>query len=66
MKRCKTPIIFSKGVYNMAIKVFNGLPDTLKINSSDPKTFKGNLKDILYMNSFYTMEELFSRWMFSI
>jgi hypothetical protein len=37
--------IFSKGVYHMAIKVFNGLPDTLKINSSDPKKFKANLKD---------------------
>jgi hypothetical protein len=31
--------IFSKGVYPMAIKVFNGLPDTLKINSSDPSRF---------------------------
>jgi hypothetical protein len=49
--------IFSKGVYHMAIKVFSGLPDTLKINSSDPKKFKVNLKEILYMKSFYTMEE---------
>jgi hypothetical protein len=36
--------IFSKGVYHMAIKFLNGLPDTLKINSSDPKKFKANLK----------------------
>jgi hypothetical protein len=28
--------IFSKGVYHMAIMIFNGLPDTLKIHSSDP------------------------------
>jgi 2,3-bisphosphoglycerate-independent phosphoglycerate mutase len=33
-------VIFSKGVYHKAIKVFNGLSDTLKINSSDPKKFK--------------------------
>jgi hypothetical protein len=53
--------IFSKGIYHMAIKVFNGCPDTLKINSSDPKMFKANLKDFLYMNSFYTTEEFFNR-----
>jgi hypothetical protein len=41
----------------MAIKVFNGLPDTLKINSIDPKKFKANLKEFLYIKSFYTMEE---------
>jgi hypothetical protein len=53
--------IFSKGVYHMAITVFNGLPDTLEINSSDPKMFKANLKEFLDMNSFYTMEEFFNR-----
>jgi hypothetical protein len=46
--------IFSKGVYHIAIKVFDGLPDTLKINSSYLKKFKANLKDFLYFN---TMEE---------
>jgi hypothetical protein len=53
-------------IYHMAIKVFSGLPDTIKVNSSDPKKFKANLKNFLYMNSFYTMEESFNRWMFSI
>jgi hypothetical protein len=53
--------IFSKGVYHMAIKVFTGLSDTLKINSSDPKKFKANLKEFLYMNSFYMMDEFFNR-----
>jgi hypothetical protein len=57
--------IFSKGVYHMAIKVFNELPDTLKINSSYPKKFKANLKECLHVNSFYTMEEFFNRRMFS-
>jgi hypothetical protein len=53
--------IFSKAVYHMNIKVFSGLPDTIKINSNDPKKFKANLKDFVYMNSFYTMEEFFNR-----
>jgi hypothetical protein len=53
--------IFRKDVYHMAIKVFNGLLDTFKINSGDPKKFKADLKEFLYMNSFYTMEEFFNR-----
>jgi hypothetical protein len=32
--------IFSKGVYHMAVKFYNGLPYTLKTNSSYPKKFK--------------------------
>jgi hypothetical protein len=50
----------------MSIKAFNGLPDTLEINSSDPKKFKANSEEFLYMNSFYTVEEFFNRLMFSI
>jgi hypothetical protein len=34
--------IFSKDVHHMAIKIFNGLSDTLKINSRDPKKLKAN------------------------
>jgi hypothetical protein len=52
--------IFSKVVYHMAITVFSGLPDILKINSSYPKKFKANLKQFLYINS-YKMEEYFNR-----
>jgi hypothetical protein len=33
----------------MAIKVFNGFPVTLKINSSDPKKFKANLKNFFIL-----------------
>jgi hypothetical protein len=43
-----------KGVYHMAIKVYNGLPYELKAISSYPQKFKANLKDFLYTNSFYT------------
>jgi hypothetical protein len=41
--------IFGKGVYHMAIKVFNGLPETHNINSSAPKKFKANLKDFFFV-----------------
>jgi hypothetical protein len=30
----------------MAVKVYNGLPYTLKTNSSYPKKFKANLKGV--------------------
>jgi hypothetical protein len=48
-------------VYHMAIKVYNGLPYELKANFSYPIKFKANLKDFLYNNSFYTLEEYFNR-----
>jgi hypothetical protein len=50
-----------KGVYHMAIKVYNGLPYELKEISSYPKKVKANLKDFLYTNSFYALEEFFNR-----
>jgi hypothetical protein len=53
--------IYGKGVCHMAIKVYNGLPYELKANFSYPKKFKANLKDFLYTNSFYTLEEFFNR-----
>jgi hypothetical protein len=43
--------IFSKGVHHTAIKVYTGLPYTLKTNSSYPKKFKAILKDFLYIPS---------------
>jgi hypothetical protein len=53
--------IYGKGVYHMAVKVFNGLPYNLKEISNNPKKFKANLKGFLYSNSFYTLEEFFKR-----
>jgi hypothetical protein len=53
--------IYGKGVYHMAVKVFNGLPYNLKEISNNPKKFKANLKDFLYSNSFCTLEEFFNR-----
>jgi hypothetical protein len=51
---------YGKGVYHMAVKVFNGLPYKLKVISSDAREFKVKLKDFLYLNSFYTLEEFFN------
>jgi hypothetical protein len=42
---------YSKGVYNMAVNVYNGLPYNLEANFSNPKRFRANLKDFLYSNS---------------
>jgi hypothetical protein len=48
---------YDKGVYHMAVKVFNGLSYNLKIILSNTKKFKVKLKDFIYSNSFYTLEE---------
>jgi hypothetical protein len=51
----------------MAIKVFNGLSDTLKINSSDPKKFKANLKDFFFVYELLLYDgRIFNRRMLSI
>jgi hypothetical protein len=46
---------------NLAIKVFNVLPYNLKEISNNPKKFKVNLKEFLFSNSFYSLEEFFKR-----
>jgi uncharacterized membrane protein len=51
---------YGKGVYHMAVKVFNGLPYKLKVISNDAREFKVKLKDFLYLNYFYTLEEFFN------
>jgi hypothetical protein len=51
---------YGKGEYHMAVKVFNGLPYKLKVISNDAREFKVKLKDFLYLNSFYILEEFFN------
>jgi hypothetical protein len=53
--------IYGKGVFHMAIKVFNELPHEIKETYSDPKKFKAKIKNFLAINSFYTVEEFFNR-----
>jgi hypothetical protein len=43
----------------MAMKVFNELPNEIKETYSDPKKFKGKIKNFLAINSFYTVDEFF-------
>jgi hypothetical protein len=37
--------IYGKGVFHMDIKVFNELPNEIKETYSDPKKFKGKIKN---------------------
>jgi hypothetical protein len=41
-------VIYGKGVYHMAVRIYNALPNTLKEISKDIKNFKHNLKEFLY------------------
>jgi hypothetical protein len=52
--------IYGKGVSHMAVKIYNKLPDYLKENFTVPNLFKSKLKDFLYNNSFYTLDEFFN------
>jgi hypothetical protein len=53
--------IYGKGVHHMAGRIYNALPDTLKEISKNIEQFKHNLKEFLYFNSFYTLDEFFMR-----
>jgi hypothetical protein len=53
--------IYGNGVYHMAVKIYNALPNSLKLISEDIKTFKDNLREFLYFNSFCTLDEFFTR-----
>jgi hypothetical protein len=53
--------IYGKGVHHMAVRIYNALPNTLKEISKDIELFKHNLKEYLYFNSFYTLDEFFMR-----
>ena len=57
---------YQKGVYYSGIKVFNGLPRTLKDISSKPDKFKIALRNFLETHSFYSLDEFFDKqWYFS-
>jgi hypothetical protein len=52
---------YGNGVYHMAVRIYNGLPNKLKIISNNPNKFKPSLKEFLHLNSYYTLEEFFKR-----
>jgi hypothetical protein len=45
-----------KGVHHMAIRIYSGLANRLKIIK-----FKASLKEFLHLNSYYTLDEFFKR-----
>jgi hypothetical protein len=52
--------IYLKGVYYLSIKIFSNLPSDIKNLSDNPKKFKTVLKNLLYKNYFYTLDEYFN------
>jgi hypothetical protein len=52
---------YGNGVYHMAARIYNGLPNELKIIVNNPNKFKASLKEFLYLNSYYTLDEFFKR-----
>jgi hypothetical protein len=53
--------MYGNGVFHMAIKIYNALPNSLKEISKDIIRFKDNLREFLHHNSFYTLDEFFMR-----
>jgi hypothetical protein len=53
--------IYGNGVFQMAVKIYSSLPNSLKEISKDIKRFKDNLREFLNHNSFYTLDEFFMR-----
>ena len=57
---------FQKGVYYLAIKIFNNLPHNIKDLASDILPFRNALKRFLLANSFYNSKEYLNYWRHSI
>jgi hypothetical protein len=51
--------LFQKGAYYSGLKLFNHLPQNIKILANEKKTFKSALKRFLTSKSFYSVEEYF-------
>jgi hypothetical protein len=52
---------FGNGVYHIGVRIYNGLPNKLKIISNSPNKFKASLKEFLHLNSYHTLKEFFKR-----
>ena len=61
-----TLAMYQKGVYYSGIKVFNGLPRTLKDISSKPGKFKIALRKFLQTGSFYSLDEFSDNQWYSL
>jgi hypothetical protein len=52
--------LYQRGTYYKGIKIYNILPSYIKDLSHNIKQFKLVLKNFLYLNSFYTLNEYFN------
>jgi hypothetical protein len=52
---------YGNGVYRVAVRIYNGLPNKLKIIWNNSNEFKASLKEFLHLNSYYTLDEFFKR-----
>jgi hypothetical protein len=52
---------YEKGAYIASIKVFNHLPQSIKMLVHEEKSFKSTLKRFLYHHSFYSMNEYYQQ-----
>jgi hypothetical protein len=52
--------LYQKSFLNMGTKVFNNLPSSIKESHIIPDKFKLLLKNFLYSNTFYTLDEYFN------
>jgi hypothetical protein len=52
---------YGKGVYHKAVRIYNGLLNKLKIISNNSNKFKASLKEVLHLNSYYTLGDFFKR-----
>jgi hypothetical protein len=50
---------YGKGVYHTAVRIYNELPNKLKIISNNSNKFKASLMEYLHLNSYYTLDEFF-------
>jgi hypothetical protein len=52
--------LYQKGVISMGIKIYNNLPTFIKESNTTSQKFKSLLKNFLYANKFYTLNEYFN------
>ena len=57
---------FQKGVYYLAIKIFNNLPHNIRDLANEIVPFRNALKRFLLINSFYSSKEYFNYQRYSI
>jgi hypothetical protein len=53
--------MYQKEVYYSSLKIFNGLPNAIKDNASNPKKLKIALQHYLLTHSFYSLDEYFNK-----